>query len=458
MSKTLRYGAYHRVSQANGRKLDDDSTMTDKVAFERIDGWAKLSGVTIVERYLDWDRTGSKFNRPELNRMLDDLRAGVIDGIAVAKTDRLSRAKTGDALKLVGEIQEIKPGALALLDLGVDPTTPTGEMMLTILLAFAHMQWRQFAEAWQTVQAKAVARGVWIGAAPFGYERGEDGVLVPGPEAEIVTKAYKVAASEGLHVAVSYLQRAVPGKAWRTDDARKLLGSKVYLGESRNGAHVNIAAHEPLTTPDLWQLAQTKPRQRRTNGDYPLSGLVNCGRCGAPLVGQLQTVKGRRYRRMRCSSPACHGGTSISADALETYLREKLKPLLARYEFRVRFDVEGVDLAEARLARAQRQLNEYIADTEIHDLVGADAWRAGVVARQTAVDEAKAQRDALGSQALRSERLPASGELDDPGKLQLALDIIADLFGPVVVRPGRGSLVDRVPLDYLNDRPGVLAA
>jgi DNA invertase Pin-like site-specific DNA recombinase len=44
--------------------------------------------------------SGSKMSRPELDRMLDDLNAGRIDGIAVAQVDRLSRASVADALKV----------------------------------------------------------------------------------------------------------------------------------------------------------------------------------------------------------------------------------------------------------------------------------------------------------------------------------------------------------------------
>jgi hypothetical protein len=49
---SLRYGAYHRISRLNGRDLDDETTITDKDAFDRIDGWAASKGLARPERYL----------------------------------------------------------------------------------------------------------------------------------------------------------------------------------------------------------------------------------------------------------------------------------------------------------------------------------------------------------------------------------------------------------------------
>jgi hypothetical protein len=109
---TLQYRA--GPADAAGRELDAESTITHKEAFDQIDAWARTrTGVTIAERYLDWDQTGSKMDRPELDRMLADLEAGRIDGVVVAQVDRLSRAEVGDALATVAQIAGV----------GDDPTT-----------------------------------------------------------------------------------------------------------------------------------------------------------------------------------------------------------------------------------------------------------------------------------------------------------------------------------------------
>lgn len=446
----LRYGAYHRVSDANGRDLSDETTITDKEAWSKIDGWAGSTGVVIAERYLDWDVSGSKLKRPALDRMLDDLREGRIDGIVVAKTDRLSRAKTGDALRLVGEIQEIRPGCLALLDLGVDPTTPTGEMMLTMLLGFARMQWRQFKESWGAAQTRAMARGVWMSPVPYGYVRTDASTLAPDPAtAEIVTGAFKVAATDGMHAAMAYLAGKAPERRWRTDEVRRLLKCRAYLGESYHGKLSNKRAHKALTTPSYFAAAQTEPRSRRTDGDYVLSHVATCSACGGGMIGTLQTSRGKQYRRMRCSE--CRG-CAISADKLEAYVREVVEAGLGDRTFRARFDVDGLSEAEETVAVLQADLDDWSMDLDLRRDIGAEAVKAGARARAQAVAEAREAFRAISKQAAVTDRLPAAGEVEDDDE-QL-LRAIRGMVASIVVLPGTGArnvaTTDRVVLSWLK--------
>lgn len=448
MTKTQtgrRYGAYHRISRLNGRDLAAESTMTDKDAFGQIDGWAQMRGVEIVERYLDADVSGAKLDRPELNRLLEDLRAGVIDGIAVAQVDRLSRADVGDALAVVKEILEVAPGSLALLDLGIDPATEFGEFGLTILLGLSRMQWRRYKRSWETAQRRAVGRGVWIGPAPFGYERGADGVLARHPrEAEILVEAFAAAGSGGLHSACALLAELAPERRWRTADARRILRSRVYLGETRSGELVNEHAHEPLVSFEAWQAAQTEPRARRSNGEYPLSGLATCEACGAGLVGQLQTTPdGRRYRRYRCAAAACKGGSSISADKLEGFVRSRLADLLGSKAFRVGFGAAGLEEAAEALSRARDARLRLATNTELLAALGSDAAVAMAHEATREVELAEARYQEIASGAARSRTLPAASELNDPAQLRLAVESIV---GRLSVRRGRGSVDERVEL------------
>jgi DNA invertase Pin-like site-specific DNA recombinase len=467
-----RYGAYHRISRLNGRDLDSETTMSDKDAFERLDAWATIAGATIAERYLDTDVSGSKLERPELDRMLADLDAGVIQGIAVAQVDRLSRADVGDALtvirRIVGDDKD-HPRPLVLLDLGIDPSTEFGEFGLTILLGLARMQWRRYQRTWSTAQKRAVKRGVWIGPAPFGYRATE--VLNPktgkpenGPLEEdvegagpIVREAFRVAAGDGLHAAMAYLEEHAPEKRWRTDETRRLLRSRAYLGEVVHGQLVNDRAHAPLATLDDWTAAQTEPESRRTNGDYVLSGVATCDVCGAGLTGQLQTSHGRQYRRYRCSAPGCKGGSSIGADALETYVRDRLRPWLDRKDFRIRFEITGLAEAEEAVDRAEDDRKRFASNIPLLTALGeAAADNAAVLTR--AVDEAREHYRAVAARAARSRRLPLAAELDDDEQLLRAL---RGIDAVITVRRGRGTIAQRVgfiPIDDLDDRTGVLAA
>src|SRR5204862_5814802 len=133
--------------------------------------------------------------RPGLDTMLDRIRSGQTGGMAIAQLDRLSRAGVADALRLVESVHDA--GAkIAVVDLGIDPTTPVGEFSMTLMLALARMQRRQFTAMWDTSQQRAIARGVHF-RAPFGYTKpGKGEAIVPDPEtAPLVRRAFELRAA-----------------------------------------------------------------------------------------------------------------------------------------------------------------------------------------------------------------------------------------------------------------------
>ena len=461
-----RFGAYHRISKLNGRDLADETTMTDKVAFEQMDAWATMRRLPKPDRYLDADVSGSKLSRPELDRMLDDLRAGVIDGIVVAQVDRLSRADVGDALAVVKQILDVAPHGLVILDLGIDPSTEFGEFGLTILLGLSRMQWRRYQRQWSTSQTRAVEeRGAWIGPSPLGYLKSvvghtKAGKPIHGPLEldpatwRIVRDAFRLAATDDLYAAMALLKDKLPAKTWRKSDVRRVLRNRAYLGEH----HGDGAAHPAIVDFDTWTEAQTAPRARRSNGDYVLSGIASC-QCGAPLVGALQSVHGRTYRRYRCSAPACRGGSSISAEKLETYIRSQLAAKLGDRRFRISLAPVGLDDARDALSLAETERKRYAVDLAAREALGDDAWLAGARARTAAVEAAQEAYQLIAGQSARSEVLPAASELDDDEQL---LRAVRAAVVSISVRPGRGDVADRVGLvlvgDDLDDRAAMLAA
>ena len=80
--------------------------------------------------------SGVTRDRPELNRLLNDLRAG--DIVVVKSIDRLSRSAK-DFLD-ISELIKLANANLKILDLNIDTSSPVGECVLTILAAIAQME------------------------------------------------------------------------------------------------------------------------------------------------------------------------------------------------------------------------------------------------------------------------------------------------------------------------------
>jgi DNA invertase Pin-like site-specific DNA recombinase len=157
-TKQGRAVGYTRVStaeQADSRAgLDAQERAIEKECQHR--GW------NLVAIHTDAGASGSSMNkRPALERALASLDAGEADTLVVAKLDRLSRS-TLDFATLM-ERARAKGWGFAILDLGVDTTTASGEMMAGVVATFAQYERRLIGERTKAGLAAKRAQGVRLG-------------------------------------------------------------------------------------------------------------------------------------------------------------------------------------------------------------------------------------------------------------------------------------------------------
>lgn len=88
------------------------------------------------ERIFREKASGGRWDRPELHRLLDQLRKG--DVLAVWKLDRLSRSLR-DVLTIMERLGEAGAGFRSLTE-AIDTTTPAGRMMMQMVGAFAEFE------------------------------------------------------------------------------------------------------------------------------------------------------------------------------------------------------------------------------------------------------------------------------------------------------------------------------
>lgn len=99
--------------------------------------------------------SGTKRERPELQKMLDSLRAD--DIVIIWKLDRLARSLT-DLVNLVNEIEEKGAGLQSLND-PIDTTTSQGKLIFHIFAALAEFERDIISERTKAGLAAARARG-----------------------------------------------------------------------------------------------------------------------------------------------------------------------------------------------------------------------------------------------------------------------------------------------------------
>jgi DNA invertase Pin-like site-specific DNA recombinase len=122
---------------------------------------AERRGWHLVEVIEDAGFSGKDLHRPGIVAALEALKAHKADTLVVAKLDRLSRSMLDFAALMDRASRE--HWALVALDLGVDTTTPAGEMMANVLATFAQFERRLIGQRTRDALAIKRASGTVLG-------------------------------------------------------------------------------------------------------------------------------------------------------------------------------------------------------------------------------------------------------------------------------------------------------
>ena len=445
---------------------EGESFQSPRQQRDTINQWAHLRGVEIVAWHEDIDKSGGVLRRPGLDTLMDRIRQGETQGVAVARLDRLSRAGVADALRLVEAIHQAG-GQIAAIELGIDPTTAFGEFGMTIMLALARMNRRNYVEMWEVSKSNAIDRGAKISPTPYGYVKAAGGALAPHPvTGQHVRRAFELAAGQGLEAAVAHLAATEGDREWTTRSVRRVLANRAYLGESRYGTQVNPSAHPPLVTRAVWEAAQTTPTGRRKAEAFPLTGLAKCGTCGSRMVGGRSGTnrhKGDRgsVRTYRCSATLthyrglrCERGAHILAGRLEAHVLDHGRMLLDAFAADIGSpDDQDLVLAERAIVEAEAELDAFAADLTLRRALGG-RYHEHLAARVEAVDAAQSAYREL-AQRSQAHEMIFGAEIDLVGLAEL----LRGIGFSILVEPGRAALGDRVRIEPADrDRPAGVAS
>jgi DNA invertase Pin-like site-specific DNA recombinase len=118
-------------------------------------------GYELVDLVEDRGFSAKSLERPGIAQVLERLETGGASGLVVAKLDRLSRS----LLDFAGLMERARRQgwALVALDLGVDTSTPAGEMMANVLATFSQFERRMIGQRTKDALAQKKAAGVRLG-------------------------------------------------------------------------------------------------------------------------------------------------------------------------------------------------------------------------------------------------------------------------------------------------------
>lgn len=101
--------------------------------------------------------TGTKMDRPEFTKLLEELKSG--DRLVVTKLDRFARTTAG-GIETIRQLLD-RGVSIHILNMGLIDNTPTGRLIVTILLAFAEFERDMIVERTQGGKEIAKTKPGW---------------------------------------------------------------------------------------------------------------------------------------------------------------------------------------------------------------------------------------------------------------------------------------------------------
>lgn len=305
---------YIRVSTAiqaeEGYSIDEQKA--------KLEAYCKIKDWKIYDVYVDGGFSGSNTKRPELERLISDAKRKKFDIVLVYKLDRLSRSQK-DTLYLIEDIFIKNNIAFLSLQENFDTSTPFGKAMIGLLSVFAQLEREQIKERMQLGKigrAKAGKSMMWAKTS-YGYNyHKETGTVTINPAQALAVKFIFESYLRGRSITKlrDDLNEKYPKHVpWSYRSVRAILDNPVYCGFNQFKGEVYPGNHEPIITEEVYNKTkeELKIRQRTAaenvnprpfQAKYILSGIAQCGYCGAPLKIMLGVKRkdGSRLKKYQC--------------------------------------------------------------------------------------------------------------------------------------------------------------
>jgi site-specific DNA recombinase len=463
-----RAALYARVST---EKQEREETVASQVDLLYKAAAAAGYDIAPTSVFIDDGVSGSRLDRPALDRLRDLVAEGTFEVLRVTVPDRLARRYAYQVL-LIEEFRRC--GCEVVFAQQTLGTSPEEQMLVQMQGVFAEYERALIQERTRRGRLFAARQGrVNWGNPPYGYTYIRKTLVTPQhliineTEAEVVRLIYRWCVEEQLSCYAIHqrltAQGIRPRKArhgrWAPSSIGEILRDSLYKGEAyynrtqpaeicqpygprgrkdrvpgnsqgrtQRSPSEWIAVPVPaLIDPETWERAQGQLRQNleraqrnTTPRRYLLRSLLVCGRCGRRMVGSWSKQGGRylcaiRYPRY---APGACTGRSLSAATIEQTVWEHVQALLAdpevlRQQYEQGHGDPAVDVrAEHERVRLERKLTALEREkTRLVDAYQAEVIELAELAerRQRLTEQGQLLRTRV--QEIKQQRLDRAAEL-----------------------------------------------
>ena len=330
------------VKAASYARYSDESQREESIEAQEkaIQEYADKNGYVIVQKYADHHITGRRDDRPQLQKLLKDAAAGLFDTVLIHKIDRFGRNKIQIALNRYA-LQQLGIKLIPVAEyFGDGPHAVIMESVMEGLAEFYSLNLAQETMKGLLINAdKCRYNG---GRVLYGYKVNEEQKYELNlEEAEIVKEIFERVADGWAYGAIirDLNVRGIKrrGRLWGKNSIHEMLKNERYTGVylfNRVPKTVNNKRNSRIKKPDdeiirieggmpqiverelflrvqeIMEKRKHEPHSRVKKRLYLLTGLVECGECGAAYIGDSASRSKKEYLYYRCSGGQRRGGCS----------------------------------------------------------------------------------------------------------------------------------------------------
>ena len=467
-----RLALYTRVStieqSEEGYSIDEQERL--------LRSWAEKNNYEVYKCYSDRGISGKDIkNRPALKELLKDAEEKKFDMVISWKINRISR-KLADVLKIV-DILEKNDITFKSYSEPFETDTPAGKMQFQMMALIGEFERGTIAQNVKMGMCAKAKAGEWCGGRVLGYDlvpmenkegtkRGKTKLTINEIEARSVRLIFnEYVNGKGYKAITNQLNKlgykTKKGNDFSVGSIREILTNPVYIGKVRYNVRQNWSekrrrninanpiitdgVHEPIIDEVLWDKVQAimeskkgKP-SRIYDGEYPLTGILRCPKCGAGMVISRTTNKLADGTKKRIAYYCCgawkNKGTSvcnsntIRVDKANEYVFTKISELLSN-EKMVESIVNNINRERHKKINPTKKELERI-DKELEKIDRKktklfEAYEEEVISKE----EFKERKDELNKRAknLQEEKEPLLVTLSDDVSEEIPYEFIKSIL------------------------------
>lgn len=348
--------------------------------------WAEQNGMTVVAEYIDRALTGTKDQRPDFLRMIDDAANRQFEYVIVWKLDRFARNRYDSAI-YKSKLKKYGVKVVSAMENITD--SPEGIILEGLLESMAEYYSANLSENTIRGKRETAAKGYWNGGnPPLGYKVVDRKLVEDEKTAPIVRYVFEqYAKGESKAKVIQHLSsigiKSVTGGELTYSCLNSVLRNQTYIGKPTYNGEIIEGLAEPLLSEDLFWKVQEQikkrsiaPGAKKAKADYLLSGKVFCGECGQNMIGMCGRSKnGSQYFYYKCSNrrfPFRCQKKNERKDLMEQFVVEQTMQYILTpdqisnishavvQEYRKEFSDSKISEYQAVLNRIERELDRLV--------------------------------------------------------------------------------------------------